>query len=76
MSITNRATDRDANGRLKRSYRGPNWVQSTPSWWTHVHMNRPQRHENRRLCRLIVAGDHTDSTVWPVGSRKPHRYYW
>lgn len=76
MSITNSARDRDESGRLKRGLRGPNLVQSTPARWTRIHMNRPRRHENRQLCRLIVARRDPDAVVWPLGSRKPHIYYW
>lgn len=76
MSCTNRSRDRDGSGRLKRAHRGPNIRQTTPSWWTQIYSHRPQRHENRRLCREIAAGCDLDSTAWPLGSRKPHTYYW
>ncbi len=76
MSCTNRAKDRDANGRLKRGYRHPKFTQSTPGSWVRVHMNRPRRHENRRLCQRVLAGDDPEGSVWPLGCRRPHLYYW
>ena len=76
MSTTNRAKDRDDRGYLKRKLRGPNDVMSTPGSWVRAHVNRPRRHENRHLCRLVVQGLDPDELIWPIGSRKPHVYYW
>ena len=76
MSITNRAHDRDARGRLKRGYRGPNRVMSTPGYWVRLHMNRPRRHENRSLCYRVTLGDDPDGMIWPLGCHKPHKYFW
>lgn len=76
MSTTNRAKDRDDRGYLKRNLRGPNNVMSTPGHWVRTHMNRPRRHENRRLCRLVLQGRDPDEVIWPRGSRKPHLYFW
>ena len=76
MSTTNRATDRDDRGRLKRCLRGPNLVQSTPRYWVQLYMTRPRRRENRRLCLQVVRGRGPDAIAWPLGSRRPHVYYW
>ncbi|WP_295679509.1 hypothetical protein [uncultured Nevskia sp.] len=76
MSITNRAKDRDAAGRLRRSFRRPNHTQSTPGYWVRLHMNRPRRHENRHMCWQVMRGRDPDGLIWPLGSRKPHVYYW
>ena len=76
MSTTNRAKDRDEFGRLKRRFRGPHSLLSTPSYWVREHMNRPLRHSNRRLCRLVSMGLDSEEIAWPLGSRKPHVYYW
>lgn len=76
MSTYNRALDRDERGRLKRHYRRPNFPMSTPNWWVREFMNRPRRRENRHLCRLIKFGCDPDLMIWPLGNRKPHRYYW
>lgn len=77
MSCTNKGQDRDAEDRLIRALRRPHGaVQSTPGTWVSVHMNRPRRHENRRLCQKVFAGEDPDGIVWPVGARRPHLYYW
>lgn len=76
MSTTNRATDRDDRGFLKRNLRGPNLRQSTPRYWVQLYMTRPRRRENRRLCLQVESGLEPDEMIWPLGSRKPHVYYW
>ena len=55
------------------------WM-STPSWWTRLFMNRPQRIASKRWEREIVnysfwdlAQDNFDP---PLVGRKPHTYYW
>ena len=53
------------------------WM-STPSWWTRLTMNRPQR----RRCKLWERDalkstlDSLDDLDKPIISRKPHIYYW
>lgn len=53
------------------------WM-STPSWWTHLTMNRPQR----RRCKLWERDalktclDSLEDLDKPSISRKPHIYYW
>ncbi len=54
--------------------------QSTPSWWTRIFMNRPQRIASKRWEREIVkysfwdiANDDFDP---PLIGDKPHTYYW
>lgn len=49
---------------------------TTPGWWVNLYMNRPKRRENRSLCKTIEAGADPDSAVFPLGSRRPHVYYW
>ena len=77
MSTTNRRRDRDEHGRLKRKYRGPNSIMTTPGYWVTLHMNRPRRHLNRLLCHLVTQQglDHA-GIAWPLGNRKPHIYFW
>lgn len=48
---------------------------STPSWWTRVTMNRPQRRVGRIWERQVLLHDLED-TVPPTVSKKPHIYYW
>lgn len=76
MSTYNRARDRDASGCLKRTYRRPAWTGSTPGWWVHLTMNKPRRRLTRHLCRLVSKGREDEEFAWPLGSRKPHVYYW
>jgi len=75
MSVFNKSRDRDERGHVLRVYRRPKYPTSTPGWWVNMHMNRPRRHENRRLCRQVLTGIAPDSIMWPPGSRKPHLYY-
>lgn len=54
------------------------WMQSTPSWWTRLTMNRPQRRE-AHLWEWEVAHthpDHIDELDVPNVSHKPHCYYY
>lgn len=52
------------------------WLQSTPSWWTRMTMNRPLRrrgkHYEHSALRIIDLED-----LMPFNnSHKPHQYYW
>ncbi|WP_411888377.1 hypothetical protein [Hydrocarboniphaga effusa] len=76
MSNTNRAKDRDDRGRLKRNLRRPKYPMSTPGWWVRLQVNRPRRHENRYLCHRVLRGFDPEGMTWPLGSHKPHVYYW
>ena len=78
MSKTNKARDRDDRGRLKAKYTGVHSHRmNTPSWWVSMFMNRPQRYENRALCRALLRGKiDADEAVFPTGNHKPHEYYW
>lgn len=53
------------------------WM-STPSWWTRMMMNRPQRMKGRHWENRIVKEDvaEIDLIVSPDVNRKPHQYYW
>jgi hypothetical protein len=76
MSNLNQHADRGADGRLLRKFRRPPYPQSTPGWWTKLHMTRPKRRENARVCLLVLKGDDPDGLTFPLGNRKPHEYYW
>lgn len=82
MSLTNRRSDRDTNGKLIRRYkmkgtkRGSRLAFSTPGWWVNLHMRRPQRRIEAALCRDVEMGRDPEGIAWPLGSRKPHEYYW
>ena len=79
MSNTNKACDRDPDGKLCRKYRrayGISFPGGTPRWWRKLHMTRPRRRENTRICRLILRGADPDGITPPLGNHKPHVYYW
>ncbi len=79
MSVTNKSKDRDARGRPDRKYTGPEstfWLSHTPKWWVKLYMTRPKRRQNTAVCRAIVKGADPDEMIYPLGNRKPHRYYW
>lgn len=50
------------------------WM-STPSWWTRLTMNRPQRRKGRQWERKVHFQD-LEETDPPGVSKKPHVYYW
>jgi len=50
------------------------WM-TTPSWWTRITMNRPQRRAGRTWEKVVMHRDIED--VDPPGvSHKPYNYYW
>lgn len=59
----------------KRSVERWHWYRGTPSAWTRLMMNRPQR----RMCRLweqeVLFQDVEDADC-PFYGKKPHIYYW
>jgi len=80
VSIKNKATDRDERGRIARKYTGHgchSHPMGTPGWWISLHMIRPARRTSRALCRALVRGEiDPDEVVFPLGSQKPHEYFW
>lgn len=50
-----------------------NWLGSTPSWWTHLMMNRPMRARGRAWERKVLSNAELEP---PTVSKKPHAYYW
>ena len=50
------------------------WM-STPSWWTRLTMNRPQRRAGRLWERKVLFQDLEDADP-PGVSHKPHIYFW
>lgn len=79
MSTTNKVRDRGPDGKLYRKYRhfyGVRFPRGTPKWWRKLHMTRPRRRENRRICNCILHGADPEGITPPLGNRKPHVYYW
>lgn len=53
------------------------WASQTPGWWVRLFMNKPKRAAIHRLERKIETDRaDADSVTFPLGSRKPHSYYW
>lgn len=54
------------------------WTRGTPSWWTRVMMNRPQRRRGRLWETNVVRQsiDSLEDELPPDVSHKPHEYYW
>jgi hypothetical protein len=50
------------------------WM-STPSWWTRLTMNRPQRRQGKLWERAVLFEDIEEADPPGVG-HKPHNYYW
>lgn len=51
------------------------WM-NTPSWWTHLRMNRPQRAAGRLWERTVFYELDLEDTDPPGVGKKPHIYYW
>lgn len=50
------------------------WM-STPSWWTRLTMNRPERRANSLLERSVLFND-IEEFDFPNLGHKPHNYYY
>ena len=53
------------------------WM-TTPSWWTRITMNRPQRMEGHLWEKDVVKKgvDNLEEEDPPLVGHKPHVYYW
>lgn len=60
--------------RKKRKDTQDHWM-STPSWWTRLMMNKPQRRRGHVWERKVLLED-IEETDPPDVSHKPHVYYW
>lgn len=61
-----------ANRGIKPRFEMGNW----PRWWDYVFHTRPKRAATREMERRVMQGDDPDAMAWPLGSRKPHLYFW
>ncbi len=60
----------------KRKNQDTEWHwMTTPSWWTRLNMNRPQRREGHLWERKVLLEDVEEADPPGVG-RKPHIYYY
>ena len=63
----------------KRQDTSWHWLQSTPSWWTNLFMNRPLRREAQqweREVQKIKDLEELEEVDKPNVSKKPHHYYY
>ena len=51
------------------------WYMATPSWWTRLTMNRPQRRRGKLWERKVLFED-VEETDPPGVGRKPHNYFY
>ena len=52
------------------------WISSTPSWWTRLTMNRPQRRAGRVWEHNVLKLTDLEDCDPPGVGHKPHIYYW
>ncbi|MET4695307.1 hypothetical protein V5J35_000920 [Endozoicomonas sp. NE40] len=79
MSVKHKVKDRNEKGRIRRTYTRSEKAaiyRNVPAWWVKLFMTRPERRETARLCRKILRDIDTESAIFPLGNRKPHKYYW
>jgi len=50
------------------------WLSLCPAEWNRIFHTKPKRAMERKLLHKVREG-HEDQ-VWPLGSRKPHEYYY
>lgn len=77
MSVYNKRKDRNKLGRINRKFTANNGARfGTPKWWKKEFFVQRKRVGNKRVCKLIMAGRNSDSLIYEVHNRKPHKYYW
>lgn len=52
------------------------WLHATPSWWTRLFMNRPQRRKGKLWEATAKHEQDPEQLDAPGVSKKPHKYYW
>jgi hypothetical protein len=52
------------------------WIYNTPSWWTRLMMNRPQRRAGRVWEHKVLREADLEDCDPPGVGHKPHQYYW
>jgi hypothetical protein len=52
------------------------WLNSTPSWWTRLTMNRPQRRAGRVWEHKVLKEQDLEDCDPPLVGHKPHIYYY
>jgi hypothetical protein len=68
---------KDRNKTKKPKEKDTEWHwMSTPSWWTRIMMNRPQRRKGKLWEATVKLEKTLDEVDPPEVSKKPHKYYW
>lgn len=68
---------RGRHGNKGRKISGPySPMSSYPKWHDIVFHTRPKRRAGRALEKKVLQGCDPDDMAWPLGNRKPHKYYW
>ncbi len=52
------------------------WLRGSPSWWTRLTMNRPQRRAGHMWEQKVLLETDLENTDPPSVSYKPHVYYY
>jgi hypothetical protein len=52
------------------------WISNSPSWWTRLVMNRPQRRAGRVWEHEVLKQTDLENCDPPGVGHKPHIYYW
>jgi hypothetical protein len=52
------------------------WINQTPSWWTRLTMNRPQRRAGHIWEHEVLKQADLEDCDPPGVGHKPHIYYW
>ena len=73
MSRTEHHGDNAKRRRFGRNWR---WLQTTPSWWTRLMMNRPQRRAVKLWERDTAKSNDMEAVDKPPHGKKPHWYFW
>lgn len=74
MAHYKRKRPRTSSG-ARGSWRG-HWLRHWPRWWDITFHTRPKRRVEQALLVRMRKGDDPENIAWPLGNRKPHRYYW
>ena len=66
---------KSSRGKQRKAVDTENHWMHTPSWWTRIMMNKPQRRRGHVWERKVLLED-LDETDPPTVGKKPHIYYW
>jgi hypothetical protein len=61
--------------RVRVRYRSKS-MSSWPAWWDILFHRRPKRRAEKHVMDMLRHGADPDGLMWPLGSHKPHKYFW